>query len=170
MNRDGKDALSPRERDLEAAYFSIKRLNNGENPTLAEIANSLGISVSSVRVMLSRMESKGYVKPSKGRYRSVEILIDHGRDRMVKWIQMVGHSELARLLHTTRFVVHSWTNSRATTPKPPSLAYASRMVELSADRPLPDGPLTFNDIYDGTTGLRGRQRVGQPERVASTTR
>ncbi len=166
MNRHRK--LSQRERDLATAFFALKRVT-GSSPTLRELSPALGITISTIRVMLRRMEEKGYVRHCRGRARSLEIITDvdpgpvaHRRERFVEWVRKVGHSELARLLHTTRFVVHSWTNSQAKTPKPPSLAFANRMIELSIERPLVDGPLTFADIYDGTTGLRGQSRSVLP--------
>ncbi|WP_263418712.1 LexA family protein [Terriglobus albidus] len=158
--------LTKREEELLRVASSYQA-SYGFMPTYEEIAESMDVGKAFVQSLVNRLTGKGYIQRRHGARRSFRINPEGpkvhpgttpSRDRFVRWVKKVGHSSLARQIGTTRYVVHSWTNSNADRPKPPSMAFATKMVELSRQHQLPDGPLTFEDIYDGTTGLRGQTR------------
>lgn len=144
-------------------FLSVKKLITlcGVAPTIEELSTACSLSKTRVREHLATLEKKGVLIRRAGKFRSIEVIQkknEPSRDRFVLWVQKMGRSRLARELGARRTTVAAWTNSEAKRPIPPAPSYANKIVELSKAHPLPDGPLTIEDIYDGTTGLRGQTR------------
>jgi hypothetical protein len=82
------------------------------------------------------------------------------RTRFVAWVRSFGVSKLARDLNTQRNTVHYWIAGRSGQYIAPSAAFMSRIIQLSTQTPYEYGPLTYDDMLSGTTGIRGQHGTG----------
>lgn len=91
-----------------------------------------------------------------GSRRESEPMSIGSRSRFQAWVVRYGSSRLARDLGTNRRTIHTWTalegRSRILAPSP---SYMSRIIALSEQTPFDLGPLMYEDMLIGTTGLRG---------------
>lgn len=82
-----------------------------------------------------------------------------GRRRLIQWVVRFGAMRLARELKmpeaSGRSTIGAWTNRSARTLVPPSLKYAQQIVMLSREFRCGMAPLTLDEIYEGTEGMRG---------------
>ncbi len=82
-----------------------------------------------------------------------------GRRRLIQWVIRFGAMRLARELKmpeaSGRSTIGAWTNRSTSTLVPPSLKYAQQIVMLSREFRCGMAPLTLDDIYEGTEGMRG---------------